>query len=38
VHELGITQGFIDRARETAEADGARRVTDVYLVMTPAAE
>jgi len=38
VHELGITQGIIDRAREAAEANGARRVTDVFLVMTPAAD
>ncbi len=38
MHELGITQGIIDRAREAAEANGARRVTDVYLAMTPAAD
>lgn len=38
MHELGITQGIIDRARETAQRHGARRVTDVYLVMTPAAD
>lgn len=38
MHELGITQGIIDRAREAAEANGARRVTDVFLVMTPAAD
>ncbi len=38
MHELGITQGIIDRAREAAEQHGARKVTDVYLVMTPAAD
>jgi len=38
VHELGITQGIIDRAREAAMANGARKVTDLYLVMTPAAD
>ena len=38
MHELGITQGIIDRARETAVANGARAVTGLYLVMTPAAD
>jgi hydrogenase nickel incorporation protein HypA/HybF len=38
VHELGITQGIIDRARDAALANGARRVTDLYLAMTPAAD
>ncbi len=38
MHELGITQGIIDRARETAVANGARKVTGLYLVMTPAAD
>jgi len=38
VHELGITQGIIDRAPETGEASGARRVTDLFLTMTPAAD
>jgi Zn finger protein HypA/HybF involved in hydrogenase expression len=38
VHELGITQGIIDRAREAAVAAGARAVTDLYLTMTPAAD
>lgn len=38
MHELGITQGIIDRARETALASGASRVSDLYLVMTPAAD
>jgi hydrogenase nickel incorporation protein HypA/HybF len=38
VHELGITQGIIDRAREAAQANGALRVTDLYVVMTPAAD
>jgi hydrogenase nickel incorporation protein HypA/HybF len=38
VHELGITQGIIDRARDAARAAGARRVTALYLTMTPAAD
>jgi Zn finger protein HypA/HybF involved in hydrogenase expression len=38
VHELGITQGIIDRAREAAAGAGARKVTDLFLVMTPAAD
>ena len=38
MHELGITQGIIDRARETAVANGGRRVTGLYLAMTPAAD
>jgi len=38
VHELGITQGIIDRAREAALANGALRVTDLYITMTPAAD
>jgi Zn finger protein HypA/HybF involved in hydrogenase expression len=38
VHELGITQGIIDRAREAAQANGGRRVTDLFLTMTPAAD
>lgn len=38
MHELGITQGIIDRAREAAEANGGRKVTDLYLAMTPAAD
>jgi len=38
VHELGITQGIIDRARDAAVANGARKVSDLYLTMTPAAD
>jgi Zn finger protein HypA/HybF involved in hydrogenase expression len=38
VHELGITQGIIDRAREAAAGAGAEKVTDLFLVMTPAAD
>jgi len=38
VHELGITQGIVDRAREAAVANGAKKVTDVYVLMTPAAD
>ncbi len=38
MHELGITQGIIDRAREVAVANSARKVTDLYLTMTPAAD
>jgi Zn finger protein HypA/HybF involved in hydrogenase expression len=38
VHELGITQGIIDRAREAAlEASGVR-VRTLHVVMTPAAD
>ena len=38
MHELGITQGIVDHAREAAMANGARGVTDLYLAMTPAAD
>lgn len=38
MHELGITQGLIDRAREVAQANGAARVTGLYLTMTAAAD
>lgn len=38
MHELGITQGIVDRAHEAAVEGGANRVTDVYIVMTPAAD
>ena len=38
MHELGITQGIIDRAREAAVENDAKKVTDVYVVMTPAAD
>ena len=38
MHELGITQGIIDRAREAAQANGALRVTGLFLTMTAAAD
>ena len=38
MHELGITEGIVDRAREAAQAAGGVRVTDVYLTITPAAD
>jgi Zn finger protein HypA/HybF involved in hydrogenase expression len=38
MHELGITEGIIGRAREAAQAAGGVRVTDVYLRITPAAD
>ncbi len=38
MHELGITQGIVDRAREAAVANGATKVTDLYLTMTAAAD
>ena len=38
MHELGITQGIIDRARDAAVENDAKKVTDVYVVMTPAAD
>jgi Zn finger protein HypA/HybF involved in hydrogenase expression len=38
VHELGITQGIVERAREAARQAGAVKVTDVFLTITPAAD
>ena len=38
MHELGITQGIIDRAREAAEKAGSRRVTDLFITVTAAAD
>ena len=38
MHELGITQGIIDRARDAAVTHHARRVGALFLVMTPAAD
>jgi Zn finger protein HypA/HybF involved in hydrogenase expression len=38
MHELGITQGVIDRAREAAEREGAARIGVLYLTITPAAD
>jgi hydrogenase nickel incorporation protein HypA/HybF len=38
MHELGITEGIIQRAREAAQEAGGTRVTDVYLTITPAAD
>lgn len=38
MHELGITQGIIDRAREAAEAHGARRVSELHVTVTAAAD
>ena len=38
MHELGITQGIIDRAREAAQRSGAVRVTDLYISLTAAAD
>jgi Zn finger protein HypA/HybF involved in hydrogenase expression len=38
VHELGITQGIIDRAREAAAKAGSRRVTDLFITVTAAAD
>ncbi len=38
MHELGITQGIVDRAREAARQAGAARVTDLFLTITPAAD
>ena len=35
---VGHTQGIIDHAREAALANGAARVTDLFLAMTPAAD
>ena len=38
MHELGITQGIVDRARDAAVEGGAKQVTDVSIVMTPVAD
>ena len=38
MHELGITQGIIERAREAAARAAGVRVTDLYLIITPAAD
>ena len=38
MHELGITLGILDRAREAAVENGAERVMEVHVVMTPAAD
>ena len=38
MHELGITQGIIDRAREAARRESAVRVRALHLVLTPAAD
>ena len=38
MHELGITQGIVDRARDAAVEGGATQVTDVSIVMTPVAD
>jgi Zn finger protein HypA/HybF involved in hydrogenase expression len=38
VHELGITQGIIDRARAAAVESGAVRVRALYVTVTPAAD
>jgi Zn finger protein HypA/HybF involved in hydrogenase expression len=38
VHELGITQGIVDRAREAATEARAVKVTDLFLTITPAAD
>jgi Zn finger protein HypA/HybF involved in hydrogenase expression len=38
VHELGITEGIVERAREAARERGAQKITDIYVVMTPAAD
>ena len=38
MHEIGITQGIIDRAREAAVQNGAERITEVHIVITPVAD
>lgn len=38
MHELGITQGIIDRAREAATEAGGIRIRRLYVAMTPAAD
>jgi Zn finger protein HypA/HybF involved in hydrogenase expression len=38
MHELGITQGIVDRARAAATEAGAVRVRTLYVTTTPAAD
>jgi Zn finger protein HypA/HybF involved in hydrogenase expression len=38
MHELGITQGIVDRARAAALKAGAAKVADLYVTVTPAAD
>jgi hydrogenase nickel incorporation protein HypA/HybF len=38
VHELGITQGIIERAREAALKESAVKVRRLHLILTPAAD
>ena len=38
MHELGITQGIIDRAREAVRDAGADAVDVVFVTITPAAD
>lgn len=38
MHELGITQGIIDRAREAAQNESATKVRRLRLLLTPAAD
>lgn len=38
MHELGITQGIIDRARAAAQEGGGVRVERLHLSITPAAD
>jgi Zn finger protein HypA/HybF involved in hydrogenase expression len=38
VHELGITQGILDKAKAAAQAEGAVGVSRLYVAMTPAAD
>ena len=38
MHELGITQGIVERAREAATQANAVKVTDLFLTITPAAD
>lgn len=38
MHELGIAQGILDRARDAAQANGAFRVTDLFVTITAAAD
>ncbi|MEZ5125526.1 MAG: hydrogenase maturation nickel metallochaperone HypA [Thermoleophilia bacterium] len=38
MHELGITQGILDRAAMVAREHGAERVSDIYVTMTSAAD
>lgn len=38
MHELGIAEGILDRAREAAQANGVARVRTLFVTLTTAAD